>query len=571
METLEEEKTLNDTDLSVVSAHRAETIQALFALSGKRILEKILDHDNPRQLVGHIPGQDFYWLVKKVGEDDCVPLLKMASDEQRQYLLDLEFWQKDRLDLDKATAWFGRLHLADPKGFVQWFQSKGEAVAYYYLFKSIQVQIRSEDEDPDVDESFFTLDGVFYVKILDEAHRETIRNILRTMAKDNLDQYQGVLSTLTGVIPAEMEEDMYRLRNVRLAEHGFLPAEEAVAVYAPLAGNALVMEDHAEPPSTSIDETIRELIPISPLYHVRGRNILTEAFSGIKDDLVLDRIRLEFAGLCNQILSADGVLANELDILISACRKAAGHLNLALEKLCSTNVSQAEKLLGNNHLVPVFRVGFGLVLELKWEAEQWMKQSWFSGLGLGVGFWGDDWAGTLAGITEKKPRLYTGLEEDEGHKAFEYLSELDDCRRLVHRLKALDRMLARLTETYPLDRSAVEDPRLTFHQMLFNLWARQLSNLEPCFLSITIDQAKGFFRRLRAGEDAPPYRMPGFEADFIKAFTAYVIDMEPELETSLKHALSLIWQEFTEEYEGVATADLEGRFAKFITTDPSRL
>ena len=45
---------------------------------------------------------------------------------------------------------------------------------------------------------------------------------------------------------------------------------------------------------------------------------------------------------------------------------------------------------------------------------------------------------------------------------------------------------------------------------------------------------------------------------------AYAPDIEPELETSLQDVLSLIWQEFTEEYEGVAVGDLEGRFTKFV-------
>ena len=435
MEIIENEKTSKDTDVESVPADVAEKIQGLFALSGKGILERILEQEKPRQFVRQIPMGDFFWLVKKVGEDDCTPLLEMASDDQKQYLLDLEFWQRDRLDLDKASEWLGRLYVADPEALVKWLQSEGESLLYYYLFKSIQVEIKSDDEDQDFDEGFFTLDGVFYVKILDEAHRGTIENILHTMAQDNLDRYHAILSTLAGVIPGELEEDMYRWRNVRLAEHGFLPTEEAMAVYAPLAPEGLSLEEQAAPATALIDEKIRDLIPISPLYHASGRNILTKAFSRIDDNLLLDRIRIEFAGLCNQILSADGALANELDILIRACRKAAGHINLALERLCGTDISLAEKFIKNNYLLSVFRVGFGLVLELKWETERWLKNSWFYGMGLEFSFWGDDWGEILAGIMEKKPRLYTGLKEKEAFRAFEHISELDDSRRVVHRLR----------------------------------------------------------------------------------------------------------------------------------------
>ena len=146
--------------------------------------------------VQHIPKEDFFWLVKKVGENDCTPLLEMATDDQKQYLFDLELWQRDRLDIDNASEWLGRLYLADPKGLVKWLQSEGETLAYYYLFKSIQVKIKSDDEDQDVEQGFFTIDGACYVKVLDEARRETIENILRAMAGDNLERYQAILHTV---------------------------------------------------------------------------------------------------------------------------------------------------------------------------------------------------------------------------------------------------------------------------------------------------------------------------------------------------------------------------------------
>ena len=79
-------------------------------------------------------------------------------------------------------------------------------------------------------------------------------------------------------------------------------------------------------------------------------------------------------------------------------------------------------------------------------------------------------------------------------------------------------MLAQLTKAHPLDRGSIEDGQLMFHQMLFNLWARQLLSLKPCFSGISTDQVKDFFCHLRAGEKGPPYKMPGFGETFIKDF-----------------------------------------------------
>ena len=78
-------------------------------------------------------------------------------------------------------------------------------------------------------------------------------------------------------------------------------------------------------------------------------------------------------------------------------------LNLTLEKVCDADQSQAEILLRNNSLVSLFRVGFGLVLKLRWEIEQWVKTSWFDARGLGLNFWTDEWGQTLKGILKKSP------------------------------------------------------------------------------------------------------------------------------------------------------------------------
>ncbi len=549
-------------------ADKAEIIQEILAFSGEKILEKIMENDNPQFLVRILPQEDFYWLVKKAGEDECLPLLKMASDDQKQYLLDLEFWEKDRLDLEKASVWLGRLLQADPEGLVRWLFSKGEPLAYYYLFNKVQVEIKSEDDDHyDFGDNFFTLDGLFYVSVPDEEGKESIVNTLRAMASADLDSYQTLLANLAGVIPAELEEDMYRLKGVRLAEHGFLPLEEALEVYAPLAPDAVNTEDNDEDKGSIPEEDVREMIPISPFYHIRGQNLLTQAFSEINDDLVLDRLRLEFAGLCNQILSADGVIINDLDTLISACQKAAGHLNMLLEKLCDKDISKAVTLLRSNPLVSLFRVGFGLVLRLKWEAERWFKDSWFNRQGLGLSFWPDEWGERLKGLLKDKPLHHVDFEEIHELRAFEHLFELENCQNLIHHLKALDSLMERLSGLCNFDKNTSEDSQPTFHQLLFNLWSRKLLDLELSFLSISRYQAKAFFSYLRVGEEEPPFQMPGFEDVFISEFMTFASDFAPKLKVDLKEALSLVWQGFAEEYEIVAEKDIEGRFSKYLAIE----
>lgn len=363
-------------------------VKDLCSLSGKEIVGRILEHKSPGRVVQELPPLDFFWLVKRVGGDDCVPLLELASADQWQYLLDLELWRKDRLDLQQASLWLKRLYQADHVRLMRWLFSEGKDFAFYFFSKSIQVFVREEDEPYDLPNGFFCIDRGLYIRAINSEHRDTLEKIIRAMADEDFVQCRTFLLGLADLIPAEIEEEMYRLRNTRLGEHGFFPFEEALSVYASLDPKRIGDERSSDLTDVIYKEEIRAMVPVSPLYSAGANNIVTKTASRITDPLFVDRIRLEFAGLCNQILSADGLPVGDAEVLIRACRKAAGYLNLALEGLCGNKISTTEQLLRSHSLKSIFRVGFGLVLKLKWQAEQWFERSWFSRNGFGTDFWG---------------------------------------------------------------------------------------------------------------------------------------------------------------------------------------
>lgn len=549
----------------LVADERGTLLRELHALPGKDVLNRILETGRPGELIRRLAFEDFFWLVKKVGEDDCLPLLELASEEQWQYLLDLELWKRDRLDVSQTSLWMSRLQQADCRRLVRWLFSEGETLAHYHFFKTIEVLvIKDEDEVYDLPEGFFTLDGVFHIRVIDPQYRPTFEEIIRVMADEDLNKYQALLLGLAGVLPAEVEEEMYRLRNVRLAEHGFLPYEEAIAVYSPLDIRVLKDEKKGSLLDVDVGEESWVAPPLLPLQQTGTQNLFMEVVSGLRDPIFLDRLRLEFAGLSNQLMSADGLTVRGLEDLVETCKKAARLVNLAIERACGRDLASAEDLLRHHSLVTLFRVGFGMVLKLKWEAERWLKGSWFYGQGLDTGFWGEYWGGILSGLLQKRPRFYVGTREGEEFRDFEWISDLSECMEVLRRLMVLDSLLQRLTQVYQLE--DMEDyEEITYHPLLFNLWSRLLLEIQPSFSGISIEQAKSLFSRLRAGSMKPPYDMSAFEERFVKDLMAYAVHAEPEAASILRDTLSLIWQEFSEEYEQVSIHDLDGRYSKFIT------
>jgi hypothetical protein len=537
----------------------------LLPLSGSDILNRILDCPDPRKAVQSLPVEDLFWILKKFGEEDALTLLELASVRQWEYVLDLELWRKDRLDVQLASRWLATLNQADGVRLARWLLSEGESLAHYHFFKAIDVVVTSDKDEPyDLPPGFFSLDGVFHIRVRDPQHREAMESIIRTMGTTDFLRYQALLLGLSGVLPAELEEEMYRRRNVRLAEHGFLPFEESISVYAPLEPERIKVEKALSLPDLPFDPEVRSLVPTAPFEQARSGNLLTQATVWIDDPWFLDRIHIEFAGLCNQIHSADGMQRHEMDDLIGTSRKAARYLNLALERLCGRDLTAAAAVLRAHPLVTLFRVGFGLALKVKWEAERWYRGSWCHRQAVGPAFWGDRWGATLAGLLSERPKFHAGPGSEEEYKDFEWLSELAESMMVLRRLMVLDGLIEKLTEQQRGE-PFLHDPESTFHALLFNSWGRGVLGLPPGFAGISLKEVKRLLSILRGKGRKAPYGMAGFEEKFVAYFMNVESHADAEASIILKETLALIWHEFVEEYMDVALSELDGRYIRFIS------
>ncbi|MBN2033622.1 MAG: hypothetical protein JW836_10120 [Deltaproteobacteria bacterium] len=540
-------------------------MKGLLSLQGSEMVNRILDLERADEFVRALPHIDVYWLVKKIGGDDALPLLRLASVEQWQFLLDLETWNRDRLDMEQATSWLGRLFHADPERVVKWLLGEGELFTYFYFSNKIEVRVKDKDDFFE-DTSFTTFDDVYYFRALNEEERDFLGEVLSLLAEEDYLRYQAVMQGVAGTLRDELEEEIYRLRNVRIAEDGFLPYEEAVSLYAHLGPDAL----KAEKASLVRPETSSNLpaVPLALILQVGEKTLFMEALEQESDPVLLDRMRVEFAGLCNQIISADRVRVGDAEDLAVVCRKAAGYINAGLEKLSGGSPGSCRKYLKEKTLQQIFRIGFSLALELKWEAERWLKEAWFVRKDLKPAFWGD-WGGILVGILQKRPLFYRGSSSEPPYSDFKGSADLDTCREILRQMKAVDHLLEGISLEHPVERAWTKDPLFTFHALILNFWARRMLAIQPGFAPLSLRDVTSFFRLLRSDAEGPPYGMEDFKGIFVKDITAQAQNFDPDTMKALLQALFLVWDNFMQEYAWVATGDLDGRFLKFILTSPS--
>jgi hypothetical protein len=79
---------------------------------------------------------------------------------------------------------------------------------------------------------------------------------------------------------------------------------------------------------------------------------------------------------------------------------------------------------------------------------------------------------------------------------------------------------------------------------------------------------RDLFRLLRSDARKPPFGMEGFKKVFVKDLMDCVPESESVERALLEETLEILWDKFTEEYAMVGTADLDGRFLRFILSSP---
>ncbi len=494
--------------------------EKLLFLPPDKIRDYILDHPRPGELVQSFPEEDFYFLIHDIGPEDSLELLSMASAAQWEYIIDLETWQRDQIDISALTKWFRLLLQVNPGRLVEWLLKDKPELFEFYLFKNIEVIVREHDQDPsDFGKGFFTFDDVYYMRIIDdqvdgkpqnqdEQTRDDVMPVLleRLAGFDHI-QFQQVLLKSCNVIPAESEEEAYRLRNVRLAEKGFLPFDEAVGVYQYLDRRALQDKQHKVIASESEQRNFLP-IPLYPSRMIKEESLFSTSLQVIEGFELRQQLQMEFVALCNRIVTADQKKIHDRDSLKDVVKKACGYLSIGLGRLHEPKTLSPEQQkkssavdLGRFPLLEIFRVGYGSALELKWQAEKWLKNSWFKTAGLPLSFWGESWLGVLGGLLVKHPVFYDNYKTGVLYREFSSNEDIAQTQRALETIMAVDELLSLMTITIkPISANTLPSHK----NLVLTLWARDYLNLSRDLRPLTLNEFKKLFKDLWIDEEYTP-------------------------------------------------------------------
>jgi hypothetical protein len=550
--------------------------QHLMRLPPAKALERILAHAQPAALVHSLPEEDFYFLVNEIGPDDALPLLQLAADRQLEFLLDLESWQRDRIDLNATTQWLARLQRTDAVRWLRWVTRHKTQLFEFILFKSLEVRIREHDQDPsELGEDFETFDDVLYFRVPEaflphqagRSQRKQLKSFfasaLKRLADTDYDRFRSLLIESTTLIPAEIEEEEYRLRNVRLAEKGFLPQDEAIGVYQPLTPKQL----HTQTPK-AIDTSSRATSAgsLSPTEALLPDNLLSHALSLVDTAEVSEKIHAEFAGLCNQVISADQTVVRDREALRQVVKKACGYVSLGIDRMAREGHEGESAfpahLIQNYPLASLFRVGYGRVLELKFQAQKWHRSSWAAQQGLPLTFWGETWLGVLGGLLLKKPLFFDNYATGALYREFYATEDISITDQTLRALRAFDDLLSLMDIHLG---SLVQYKPLSYKNLIMTLWAQSHLKISEGPLRLTLEQLRTFLQDLfmDAAPDAQSTLRrinPALQENFLDWLATRSGTEVYMITSALGPTLEALFDELTTEYGHVAPQDLDPRF-----------
>ncbi len=573
-------KTLQDSKTDREKALGLER-REIMAATPEKALDLIADHPYPVTLVQSMADEDLYHLVHAIGPDDALPVLALASNRQWEYLLDMETWVGDVVDIHAMTTWLDRLLKADPDRFTHWITREKQDDFAFYLFKNIQLHIREYDQDPgEVGDDFFSEDQTYYIRLRPyapehEKQQETrdlfLKDMLRRLSVFDFLQYRDFLLESNVLIPAEAEEELYRLRNGRLAEKGFLPFEEAVGVYQPLTVAGLVARKHKTPVAAARSVESYPL-PVGPFTAPDNANLFARTLARFREPAILQKLQSEFAGLCNQIVAADQQQVREKSALKQVVRKAGDFISIGLEKVASESSSPAAydnaRLLQTHLLSDIFRVGYGCALALKWKADKWHRTSWFNNEGLPLSFWGEAWTGVLGGLLLKKPLFYNQYASGKLYREFAGLSEIQNSEAALNDMIAFDDLFSLMgIQTQPVRGFGF----LNYQNLILTLWANHYlgeAAQDSGPIPITRPQLQQFCRELFRGDVLPHH----IDNRMRELFLAWLADRSGlkgyEIADRMASALETLFGEIEKELGSIAINDLDPRYVQLFLFEP---
>ncbi len=352
--------------------------QARYALSlrGRERLDLLFLSPRGIETVRALPPEEIYYMVKEMGEQEMLPLLSVISEDQLQYIFDVEWWLTDKFLPQRALHWLTLLdQCADPQA-LYWFLT--EEFEQKVMVLQALTQVCKRDEMTGRYEGtenlpHITLDGVYDIFFKVPEARPALEKTLKLLRTDFEKVYASLMEAAIWYPITSTVEEAHRWRVSRAAERGIPEFEEAAAIYSRLDPEAL--KTGTPSPQDFSEGGKYAAAPRYPLADADVSTFFGQCLAPIADAARVEAIRWELVYLANKVIVADRRDPSALETQTQVMRKVLGYVNIGLEAGAEGDLRKGENLLERARIQSLFQAGYGQLLHLKWQAETLLKDN----------------------------------------------------------------------------------------------------------------------------------------------------------------------------------------------------
>ena len=352
-------------DLVPLSRFRA----SLTRPRGVRRMDALLEAADPAAAVAALSVPDFYFLIKEVGLADADDLVALATPDQIRGCLDLEIWDRDRVQLEAIAPWLTSLLEAGFEKVAEiWSGLDSELRALFIARTAIIVDHSLGEELPDDEERpTFTTPDTFFTVIVTAEREDEVRLVYRLiddLYRSDQQLARHTLLTARSELLSELEETSYRWRSGRMADLGYADFYQALEVFRPIDPDSVRLDEAtAETADTASEEPRASGLP-APVAEPIAGTFLARALEQVTDAAEAERLEAALIHLVNRVLSALRIRPGDEEAVRPATGAAAATLSIGLESLCGGRLERAPAALAAVSLTRLHRLGHSLVLRL---------------------------------------------------------------------------------------------------------------------------------------------------------------------------------------------------------------
>ncbi|MDQ7837478.1 MAG: DUF6178 family protein [Thermodesulfobacteriota bacterium] len=488
-----------------------DRIDVIMRASAKERQALILLTSHPEKVMALFPPEELFFTIKEIGATDALPLISLTTPEQLHLILDIDWWQKDRLRPDKIFEWLRLLFACSEDKVAAWLNTV-EFALLVSLFKYFADAFKVGTEEDRLEEidAFppFTVDNYYFIRFKKPGVQETLGRIVEIAREINPKLYFDLMESMIWDVEVESEEAAYKWRQARLAEHGVPTFHEALDIYKPPSiPDPSRVRPVVHPSLIESDIESKTPAPVYPLTVPERPTFLLKVLELIGDQELLDRIKREWAHVCNHVVMADVLDFDEMKDIRRGLQKASRYLNIGLEYISQGQPEQARQLLEATPLTEIFRFGYAQTIALKKKAVFMVNKGYVE---KDLSPADEPWRWFLAGGLRRHPLYYDPfgedrMDRDDDYRDFGALREVEETKERLEEAGFIGRLMKErftdygLIKDLPLATCNIQMAiDLTWSVILFTVVSQKLLSNTPRLWPLTVEELHTLFPRLWA-------------------------------------------------------------------------